>query len=326
MPNITVDSPANPGTVLVLDHGPGVHQLPGLRADLSADMAFRYLDHPVEHAPATAVSCDHLDADALVSVLALTEPNLALPHRSALVELARADDFAVFRDRAIARAAMALRTFVDPERSPIASELRDLGPVDLFEVTVARTLPLLVDLVTEIDHYRQLWADEDDELTTSLQVFERGLANVIEHPVDKLSVIQMLPGVVDVLQTKEPHRALHPMAVNTMARGARQLTTFGQHFHYIDRAESWFQYRGRQIPPRIDLREVAQDLNFLEGSAVWVATPPSVPVAWLTSSTESSLDARTVTTLLIRQFRSAPPAWDPFASNGPQIPIGEPNR
>lgn len=46
MPNIVVDGSPNAGTVLTLTHWPGIAQPARLGADLSAEMAFRYLGAP----------------------------------------------------------------------------------------------------------------------------------------------------------------------------------------------------------------------------------------------------------------------------------------
>ena len=49
VPHVVVDGSAQPGTVLVLSHWPGMPTPDALRADLSAEIAFNYLDHPELH-------------------------------------------------------------------------------------------------------------------------------------------------------------------------------------------------------------------------------------------------------------------------------------
>ena len=53
VPNIVVDGSPNEASVLALSHWPGIAAPPGLARDLSAQMAFAYLDAPPQHAPAT---------------------------------------------------------------------------------------------------------------------------------------------------------------------------------------------------------------------------------------------------------------------------------
>ena len=56
VPHVVVDGSAQPGTVLVLSHWPGMPTPDALRADLSAEIAFHYLDHPELHVDAEFVT------------------------------------------------------------------------------------------------------------------------------------------------------------------------------------------------------------------------------------------------------------------------------
>ena len=76
--HVVVDGAATEGTVLCLSHWPGTPVPPEFQADLSAQMAFRYLQHFDRHGDAELVSNNHFDQDGLVSVLALTDPTTAL--------------------------------------------------------------------------------------------------------------------------------------------------------------------------------------------------------------------------------------------------------
>src|SRR5438552_11703005 len=89
VPNVIVDGAPAPTTVLTLSHWPHAPFLPGLSADLSAQMAFSYLEGPDPHHPADVVSNNHFDQDGLVSVFALAEPEAALARRDLLVDLDR---------------------------------------------------------------------------------------------------------------------------------------------------------------------------------------------------------------------------------------------
>lgn len=142
-PNIVVDGAPNESTVLTLTHWPGQPQPAGLAADTSAEMAFRYLDAPVEHEPAQVVTNNHFDQDGTVGLLALIEPDLALRHRDLLIDVAQAGDFGVYRDRKAARASMALHAFADPERSPVVDQLTGEHEADTAIVYTA-VLPLVV--------------------------------------------------------------------------------------------------------------------------------------------------------------------------------------
>ena len=76
-PHVVVDGSAQAGTELVLSHWPGAATPDILRADLSAEIAFNYLDHPELHVDAPYVTNNHFDQDGLVAVFALTQPEAA---------------------------------------------------------------------------------------------------------------------------------------------------------------------------------------------------------------------------------------------------------
>jgi hypothetical protein len=76
-PNVVVDGSPNDATVLTLTHWPGFPQPEGFQFDLSAEMAFHYLDAPIDHRPADLVTNNHFDQDGLVGLHALINPELA---------------------------------------------------------------------------------------------------------------------------------------------------------------------------------------------------------------------------------------------------------
>ncbi len=82
-----VDGSPTSGTILCLSHWPGIGSPPEFAADLSAEMAFLYVDGGSGAESAAAVSNNHFDQDGLVGVYALSAPADAmararLPRRS----------------------------------------------------------------------------------------------------------------------------------------------------------------------------------------------------------------------------------------------------
>src|SRR5688500_15465949 len=109
VPNVVVDGSPNRSTVLTLTHWPGIPTVPGVEADLSAEMAFRYLDRGADlHAGAEVVTTNHFDQDGLVGIFALVVPQRALAHRDLLIDVAAAGDFGTYRYRTAARISMTL--------------------------------------------------------------------------------------------------------------------------------------------------------------------------------------------------------------------------
>ena len=65
VPNVIVDGAATEATLLTLSHWPGSRVPASLRADLSAEIAVRYLEQPAMHVPADVVSNNHFDEDGV---------------------------------------------------------------------------------------------------------------------------------------------------------------------------------------------------------------------------------------------------------------------
>ena len=112
-PNVIVDGSPTDGTVLTVTHWPGYPPPEVVAADTSGEMAFRLLEHRDLLAGAELVSNNHFDQDGLVSIHALVAPDAALARRPFLEDVARAGDFAVYRDRDAARVSMVLSAWAD---------------------------------------------------------------------------------------------------------------------------------------------------------------------------------------------------------------------
>ena len=192
-PNVVVDGSPTDGTVLTLTHWPGFPQPPGFHFDLSAEMAFHYLDEPIEHLPAEIVTNNHFDQDGLVGLHAFVDPGASMAHRRLLIDIAAAGDFATFRDRRAARASMAIDAYADADRSPIAHRLvgsYDEQCVALYE----ETLPLLVSMAVDGQRFRELWDDEDARLTESVAAIATGRVTIEELPEVGLAVATIPDG------------------------------------------------------------------------------------------------------------------------------------
>ncbi len=316
-PNLVVDGSPNGGTVLTLTHWPGFPQPAGFEFDLSAEMAFHYVDQPIDHPPATIVTNNHFDQDGLVGIHALVDPQRSLLHRELLIDVAAAGDFATFSDRRAARASMVIDAYADADRSPIADHLvgsYDAQCVVLYE----ETLPLLVSIAVDCERFRDLWADEDDELTASEKAIADGTVAIDEIPSIDLAVVT----VPDDERSRRGHRfaggsfdSVHPMALHRATGCFRLLVIHGRRYQFVDRYESWVQYRSRRPLPRVDMRPLAERLIEREtNSAPWSASAPGslTPSLWVDG--ESSLDAGVVRDMVAAHLRDSVPAWDPCSA------------
>ena len=270
IPNIVVDGSPNEASVLALTHWPGIAAPPGLARDLSAEMAFAYLDQAPDHAPAEVVTNNHFDQDGIVSIHALIDPANALAHRDLLIDVAAAGDFATYRDRRAARASMVLSRLSEAETSCSYSEFTDQLYTEL--------LPQLISIVLDNDRYRDLWTDEDDQLSDSEQAIGSGAVTIVERPELDLAVVTIDPDQ----PMRRGHRfggdsfeGLHPMAIHNATERFRLLVIHGRRYRYVDRYETWVQYQSRPVLARVDMRPLAERLTELESRDVtWSGGDP----------------------------------------------------
>ncbi len=299
IPNIVVDGSPNESTVLTLSHWPGIPAPDGLARDLSAEMAFAYLDRPPDHPTAEVVTNNHFDQDGLISIFALTEPDAALPHRELLIDVAAAGDFATYRDRRAARAAMAMAHRGAAETTCDYSEFTH----HLY----SELLPEVLSMALDSDRYRDLWGEEDDELTASEQAISAGRVTFDEQPELDLAVIT----IDDHEPVRGGHRfghdrfeGLHPMALHNATDRFRLLLIHGRRYRYVDRYETWVQYRSRRVLPRVDLRPLADELTALEsGSVHWTAGAPGSLTPELAPDDESTIDRIDLIDAVVRHLR-----------------------
>lgn len=315
-PNVVVDGSPNAGTVLTLTHWPGYPQRPGFEFDLSAEMAFHYLDAPAEHPPADVATNNHFDQDGLVGLHALVEPAPALQHRDLLIDVASAGDFATYHDRRAARASMVIDAYADVERSPIADRL--VGSYDdQCAVLYAEMIPLLVSIATDNERFRDLWEAEDADLSASERAIADGVVTIEEVPDIDLAIVT----IPDDERSRKGHRfagesfdSVHPMALNNAAGRFRLLVVHGRRYQFVDRYETWVQYRSRRPLQRVDMRPLADSLSARErGAATWDAAAPARLTPTMRVEGESSLDVGFVRDLVIDHLRHGAPAWDPYA-------------
>jgi hypothetical protein len=319
IPNVVVDGSPNADTVLTLSHWPGMPTPPELRDDLSAQIAFRALAEPHRFDAVDAVTNNHFDQDGLTSAFALSRPDLALPRREQLVDIARAGDFGTFDHRDSARIAMVIAALDDDTRSPLPAETLS-APYpqrcgDLYEWA----LPRLSEMLDQPQQWRHLWADEDAHLDESLSAIASGIVSIDQHPEVDLAVVD----VPESWGQRSTHRftqtwteSVHPMAVNCSTDCLRIALVQGQRYRVELRYESWVMLTSRAVLPRPDLATLAEELNALEpAGACWQADPPGAltPKLSLVDDAASGLAPDAFVDVAKRFLATAPAAWDPFA-------------
>jgi hypothetical protein len=316
IPNVVVDGAPNPDTVLTLSHWPGAPTPPSLREDLSAQIAFRALEQPELFDGIEAVTNNHFDQDGLVSAFTLLYPDLALPRREQLVDIARAGDFGTFESRDSARVAMVIAALDDDLRSPLDDDVLSAPYPQRCGAMYEWALPRLLDIIDHLDEWSHLWADEDGHLEASLDAIGSGEVSIGEYPDVDLAVFT----VPEEWTSRATSRftvarsdRMHPMAVANSTQCMRVATIDAGGFTVELRYETWVMHVSRPLAARPDLRELAQLLNHREGVDAWVADAPGSLTPQLRREGSGGTLAPPEFVTLLRDFLStAPPAWDPF--------------
>lgn len=298
-PNVVIDGSPNAGTVLCLTHWPGIEcALPELADDLSAQMAFRYVDAGMDrHGHAEAVTNNHFDQDGLAGVYALVEPEHAMANRALLEDVAAAGDFGTYRDRRAARISAAI------------SMTGQLTPGDPFPVGLAHLPRMLEDL----ESYRELWAEDDANLTTSERAVDAGLVKITDEPDLDLAVVEIDPAVPRTGGHRFTGRrfdGLHPMAVNNATDMSGLALVHGARYSFTHRYETWVQYKTRARPGRVALLALARRLS-VDDTVRWRADAVGDLTPTLSHEGTSSLAPEVFLDALRDHLRTAEVAWDP---------------
>lgn len=298
-PNVVIDGSPNAGTVLCLTHWPGYPCVErSLAADLSAQMALRYVERGMDlHGDAEIVTNNHFDQDGLTGVYALVAPERALEQRELLEGIAAAGDFGIYRDRRAARISAAI------------SATGQLTPGDPYPVGLEH-LPHMID---DLDAYRELWADDDERLTTSERAIDRGLVTIEEEPELDLAIVAIdasVPRTWGHRFTGQRYKGIHPMAVHNATDMSTIALLHGKRFQLTHRYETWVQYQSRHRRPRVALLPLARALTALD-VVRWRADAVGALTPTLSHEGESSLAPSTFVEHVRHHLQTAPPAWDP---------------
>jgi hypothetical protein len=260
VPNVVVDGAAQQDTVLALSHWPGSGSPSKFRADTSTEIVLNYLAAPgarKKYAPGVeAVSNNHFDEDGLCSVWAMVYPKAALKMRDLLVDVATAGDFNVYRRPQAAKVVFTIRTYTDPETSPVVGDLQ--GDDGTGSTRYRTLLPLLQGFLDETDRYGPFWDTEWSAMLRSKTAMVMGEIELREIPHVDLAVA-------------EAPETLHPMVLYNSTERLRVLTALpGGYYCLRYRYETWVQYASRPVMPRVDLSPLLPRLQDLErGKGTW---------------------------------------------------------
>jgi hypothetical protein len=316
IPNVMADGAPMPSTVLSLSHWPVSPTPAELAHDLSAGSGFAFLDSKKRWPAAGAITTDHYDQDGLVTVFAVSHPELARPRRRELLAVAEAGDFAVADAPEAARVAFALASlgsFGDGAgSSPLDGSMH--GPA----------LGHLVEWVDDPDCCRSRWEDEEAFVTWSDAALDAGRFELSERPDLDLAVVAARAGLgaggmgVEWRQHWEfTHRAdspLHPVALyRRIAQRFRVLFLTPPRYELRFRYETWVRLASRRPMLRPDVLPLAERLSAMEPEGQrWNFTGAASLVPRLAPAGPSALAPEDVLAAVVEELGRARPGWDPY--------------
>src|SRR5688572_14019198 len=191
IPNVVVDGSPNAHTLLTLSHWPRSGTPAELKADTSAEIAFKYLDSAAFHVECDVATNNHFDQDGLVGLFVLIDPRTASRHRELLIDVASAGDFGVFKSRTAARINFAVSSFAEPETSPFPKAIFEQPYPRMAAELYERMLGQLPLLLTDTEAFKALWESEDAALSASEGMVEKGTVTLEELPELDLAVVRV---------------------------------------------------------------------------------------------------------------------------------------
>jgi hypothetical protein len=313
MPNVVVDGAAQEDTVVTLSHWPGSGTPSAFRADTSTEIVLNFLATPgarKQYAPKVeAVSNNHFDEDGLCAVWAMLHPKQLERHGDLLIDVATAGDFSIYRRPQAAKVVFTVRSYEDPDVSPVADQLE--GDDGTGSARYQALLPLLEDFMEDTDRYGPYWDDEWSAMLRSKTAMVMGEIELHEVPHVDLAVAQ----------SPEP---LHRMVLYNTTERLRVLTALPDgRFCLRYRYETWVQFSSRPVMPRVDLTPLVPLLQELEREEVtWTfdgnscSDPALQPLGRDGQPASSSLSLETLLDQLVtfyeREQNNPALQWDPF--------------
>jgi uncharacterized protein DUF6687 len=257
------------GRGLQLSHWPGNTTPRRLKADLSVEIALRFVTDPDHQALVRGreiVTNDHYDTDGLLAAWVVLNPGVAADHAGALIAAAEAGDFYEFTNPDALKLDLTVQAFAEPGRSPLTTSSSQISRSELEQRATEELLRLLPDLLYDVTGYEELWRDGYERIVQRLGWFNDGRVRVREWPQERLSTIETL-------------EILDHFARNLFASGHRILEAVLQDegtsyvLHY--REFLWYDIVSRSTTPTHLLTGAADRLNELEPASTtgaWVLT------------------------------------------------------
>jgi hypothetical protein len=301
--NIIVGGHATAGTTEVITHwanrGAAI-----TTHDTAIAMALDLLRSDSRDIHCQAVSSDCFSADTLVTIFALTQPELALEMEETLIAVARAGNYQRAEDRDAAHISFVLKAWTEPLASPLNEGVFRQSPTAITNILLEELLPRLARIIERIDHFEPYWREGEEHLTLTEKLLDTELVQVTSDESLDLAQVTIAESECQANGPLFKNRsglsqALHQMGIHKTSPHWRVLLQAGQKMHFYYRNESLAACHQAREGMRKDLSALAERLNFkedcpgkwqaiLKGTGNYAADPAPHALA-LTSGLESNL-------------------------------------
>ena len=105
------------------------------------------------------------------------------------------------------------------------------------------------------------------------------------------------------------------MALHNATDCLRLLVIHGRRYQFVDRYESWVQYRSRRPLPRVDMRPLAEQLSNAERESDVDRVGAGEPHSDASRRWRVVARSALVRTMVVDHLRTSPPAWDPYSAD-----------
>lgn len=327
--HIIVDGAPHKDTEIILSHWSNSGTEPSLIRDTSAEIVFDYLEQHAIPCHIQAVSNNHFDQDGLVSVFALTQPELAQKYRALLIDVAEAGDFGKYKDKKAAQIAILINTMITPEAGFFDASVFSLPYADMAAVFYRELLKHLPGMLEDIKAYHDLWQDEYMFLEHSTALIEAGQVTITEDMENDIAIITIPEVVNSQLPTLLDHRThfggIHEFAIHNATPRARLLYVQGHHIQFKYRYETWVQLKNNIHPLRVNLSPLAEQLSELD-DVKWVyqGSEGFAPLLYIDAQIDTqkttSLPLNKIESMLKHTLKTGDVDWSPYPTSSSTSP------
>lgn len=305
VPKISVDGLVD--NALNLTHWPGNNTPQEFKADITAEIAFKFVRSPRSEEMTRGIEIltnNHFDSDGVIPVWVLLNPEEALEHESRLVAAARCGDFDWVENEEALKMNLTIDLFGCSPLSPLRKKMERAKSSD--QVLYDFFLDDLIGIYDHVDRYESLWG--------------RRLAKFHEFMDARKDVAEVKEDRGLFFASIGSERRLPSLEQANLTRMDRVLFSRpvpggGTMFEFRNSPYSWYDIVSRPYGKRVDLHAAAATLNKMETSrdgrwhvlATWTENLGLYfgdGGGWAPKKSASRLDADDVRGVLVDHFRS----------------------